>query len=302
MAQSSTLTINTSTGLINIPSGSAVPNFTTLKIGGTAITAPVNLASGVTGTLGVANGGTGITSFGSGVATWLNAPNSANLAAATTNETGSGALVFGTSPDFTTSITLGGVAVPTISSTHTLTNKTINGANNTITIRLANDVTGTLPAANGGTGVTSLSQVVKALSADATSIVSDETLTDIAGLSITIGAGEVWRFKAVLFITSTTGYRCCFTGTQSATVSRFGSWRHNGDNYIFNSAGADSYTPLGTALFGGSGMTTGMIVIEGLIVNAGTANTISLQIAQGVGNVAPTTAKAGSFVIATRVD
>jgi len=38
--------------------------------------------------------------------------------------------------------------------TETLTNKTISGANNTLTVRLANDVTGTLPVANGGTGAT----------------------------------------------------------------------------------------------------------------------------------------------------
>lgn len=38
--------------------------------------------------------------------------------------------------------------------TDTLTNKTINGASNTLTVRLANDVSGTLPVANGGTGDT----------------------------------------------------------------------------------------------------------------------------------------------------
>lgn len=58
----------------------------------------VSLSTGVTGTLPVANGGTGITSFGSGVATFLGTPSSSNLAAAVTDETGSGALVFGTSP------------------------------------------------------------------------------------------------------------------------------------------------------------------------------------------------------------
>ena len=52
----------------------------------------------------VANGGTGITSFGTGIATWLGTPSSANLAAAVTDETGSGALVFGTSPTITTSV------------------------------------------------------------------------------------------------------------------------------------------------------------------------------------------------------
>lgn len=60
--------------------------------------AQIALTTGVTGTLPVANGGTGITSLGTGVATWLGTPSSANLAAAITDETGSGALVFGTLP------------------------------------------------------------------------------------------------------------------------------------------------------------------------------------------------------------
>jgi len=61
----------------------------------------LSLTSQVTGTLPVANGGTGITSFGSGVATWIGTPSSANLASAVTDETGSGALVFGTAPTIT---------------------------------------------------------------------------------------------------------------------------------------------------------------------------------------------------------
>jgi hypothetical protein len=56
------------------------------------------------GTLAVANGGTGITSFGAGVADWLGTPSSANLATAVTDETGSGALVFATSPTFVTPV------------------------------------------------------------------------------------------------------------------------------------------------------------------------------------------------------
>lgn len=58
----------------------------------------INLASQVTGTLPVANGGTGLTSLGTGIATFLGTPSSANLRSAITDETGSGALVFGTSP------------------------------------------------------------------------------------------------------------------------------------------------------------------------------------------------------------
>ena len=59
------------------------------------------LTTGVTGTLPVANGGTGIASLGTGVATFLGTPSSANLAAALTDETGSGANVFGTGPTMT---------------------------------------------------------------------------------------------------------------------------------------------------------------------------------------------------------
>ena len=50
----------------------------------------------------------GISGLGTGVGTWLGTPSSSNLAAAVTGETGSGALVFGTSPTFTTGLTLGG--------------------------------------------------------------------------------------------------------------------------------------------------------------------------------------------------
>ena len=62
----------------------------------------VSLSTGVTGTLPVANGGTGITSLGTGIATFLGTPSSANLAAALTDEAGSGTVAFTTSPTFVT--------------------------------------------------------------------------------------------------------------------------------------------------------------------------------------------------------
>ena len=52
--------------------------------------------------LKVAKGGTGISSFGTGVATFLGTPSSANLRAAVSDETGTGALVFATSPTLVT--------------------------------------------------------------------------------------------------------------------------------------------------------------------------------------------------------
>lgn len=47
-------------------------------------------------------------------------------------------------------------ALATLTGAQTLTNKVINCANNTCTVRLGSDVSGTLPVANGGTGITSL--------------------------------------------------------------------------------------------------------------------------------------------------
>ena len=66
----------------------------------------LSLTTKVTGVLPVVNGGTGITSFGTGVATFLGTPTSANLAAAVTNETGSGSLVFSSGPTFSGNVTI----------------------------------------------------------------------------------------------------------------------------------------------------------------------------------------------------
>jgi hypothetical protein len=77
----------------------------------------VSLTAGVNGTLPVANGGTGITSLGTGVATFLGTPSSANLLAAVTDETGTGALVFANTPTLVTPI----LGTPTSA---TLTNAT----------------------------------------------------------------------------------------------------------------------------------------------------------------------------------
>jgi hypothetical protein len=70
------------------------------------MTAPV-LGTPTSATLTNATGlpiSTGVSGLGTGVATFLATPSSANLLAAVTNETGTGALVFGTSPTLTTPI------------------------------------------------------------------------------------------------------------------------------------------------------------------------------------------------------
>ena len=66
---------------------------------------------------------TGISGLGTGVATFLATPTSANLKAAVTDETGSGALVFGTSPTLTTPT----ITNPTIDSVLKLKSYTVAG-------------------------------------------------------------------------------------------------------------------------------------------------------------------------------
>lgn len=115
----------TDTGKAKIGNGSTAWNSLAYSIAGgdiSSVTAGTGLSGGGTSgdvtvslstPVSVANGGTGITSFGSGVATWLGTPSSANLASAVTDETGSGALVFATAPTLVTPIITQGQVTPT---------------------------------------------------------------------------------------------------------------------------------------------------------------------------------------------
>jgi microcystin-dependent protein len=63
--------------------------------------------------LAAGSGGTGLSSLGSGVATFLGTPSSANLLAAVTDETGTGSLVFGTAPTISSANLTGTPVAPT---------------------------------------------------------------------------------------------------------------------------------------------------------------------------------------------
>lgn len=102
-SDSQTLTNKTISGSDNTLSNIANSSLTnsSVTVNGTAI------ALGASGTVTVPVS-TGITGLGSGVATFLATPSSANLASAVTDETGSGALVFGTSPTIGGTLTASG--------------------------------------------------------------------------------------------------------------------------------------------------------------------------------------------------
>jgi hypothetical protein len=79
------------------------------------------------------------TTTGTGVLTFLGTPSSANLAAAVTDETGSGALVFGTAPTITTSLGLststptaiGLLKVATLTTSATTANQVVDSNSST---------------------------------------------------------------------------------------------------------------------------------------------------------------------------
>ena len=101
------------------------------------------LTTGVTGTLPVANGGTGITALGTGVATFLGTPTGANLAAAVTDETGTGNLVFATSPTLVTPV-LGVATATSINGTTIPTSATLVKTSDTGTVTSTMILDGTI--------------------------------------------------------------------------------------------------------------------------------------------------------------
>jgi len=161
----------------------------------------VGLTTHVTGILPVANGGTGITSFGTGVATWLGTPSSANLAAAVTDETGSGALVFANSPTLITP------ALGTPSS-GVVTNLT-----GTASININGTVGATTPAA--GTFTTLIANGNTTLGDASTDTV---TVNGYMGVGGAVDASEGLRISNTTLTGITqTGLKVSVTGSSAAT-------------------------------------------------------------------------------------
>lgn len=165
----------------------ASPTITSPTISSPTLTTPT-LGTPASGTLTNCTGlpvSTGISGLGTGVATFLATPSSANLASAVTDETGSGALVFATSPTLTTptigvatATTINKVTItaPATASTLTIADGKTLVASNSLTF------TGTdgssIAFGTGGTvGYTGgkLSQFAATSSAELAGVISDET-------------------------------------------------------------------------------------------------------------------------------
>jgi hypothetical protein len=255
----------TVSGVLTASSG-VVGNVTGNVTGNTSGT-----AANVTGIVAVANGGTGVSSLGTGVVTFLGTPTSANLAAAVTNETGSGSLVFATSPTLVTPV----LGTP---SSGTLTSCT--------GLPLTTGVTGTLPVANGGTGVTSSTGTTSVvLSASPTFTGVPLAPTAAAGTSTTQLATTAFATTAIQALHPVGSIYTSTVATNPATLFGFGTWVAFGAGRVL--IGVSGTAPYTAGATGGSADAV-------VVAHTHTGTTDSTSLTGTVGNIAESYASSGT--------
>ena len=141
-----------STGVSGLGTGVATALAVAVGSAGAPVVNGGALGTPSSGTLTNATGlpiSTGVSGLGTGVATFLTTPSSANLASAVTDETGSGALVFGTAPTLTNpTITNYTETAYSANSSTAITLALTNGTVQIIT--LTGNATITMPTAGAG--------------------------------------------------------------------------------------------------------------------------------------------------------
>ena len=116
--------------------------------------------------------------YGSGIGTWLGTPSSANLASAMTDETGSGLLVFNTSPSIETSLTTASASFDLLNTTATTIN--LGGAATVLSI-----------GANSGTATFNNSVVITGdLTVNGTTTTIDTQTLQVEDKNIVIAYGN----------------------------------------------------------------------------------------------------------------
>lgn len=200
------------TGTITLPLNTGVPDGTQVLITSTqtitAFTIALNGASAIFGNVSTLTAGAAVcyrfyqatnswynivnetAGFNAAIQTFLNSPSSANLRAAVTDETGTGSLVFATTPTLVTPI----LGTPT---SGTLTSCT--------GLPLTTGVTGALPVANGGTGASATVQALSGPGAvNITSLATAFTST-ATGNALTLADGAQGQLKTIIYVAEAAG-------------------------------------------------------------------------------------------------
>jgi len=176
------------------------PNIGTPSAGTLTNCTGLPIDAGTYGTLSASRGGTGLTSLGANVSTFLQTPSSANLAAALTDETGTGSVVFSTSPTLTTPV----LASPAMT-TPVLGVATATSINKVAITAPATSAT--LTIANGKTFTANSSLILAGV--DAKTLTVNNSLT-LAGTDAT-----VMTFPTTSATIARTDAAQTFTGTQT---------------------------------------------------------------------------------------
>ena len=226
---------------------------------------------------------TGVSGLGTGAATFLATPSSANLAAMLTDETGTGVNVFGTSPTITTSIVAGSASMDIFNTTATTVNAF--GAGTSISIGAA---TGTLTINNANTVITGN------LTVNGTTTTVNSTVVNVDDIMIELGA------VASPTDTTANGGGITLLGATNKTItwdSTNSNWTSNQDWNIptgkvfkINNTSVLSSTTLGSGVTGSSLTSVGTIgtgVWQGTLIGSTYGGT-------GVNNGSSTLTMAGS--------